>query len=61
MKQRNKDSLPRDTWPSRLWRYLRETARQDGPAFRHQMMSGAGYRLGSGAVSLLILWYEMRN
>jgi hypothetical protein len=64
MKQRNKDSLPReprDSWLRRAARYLREWVARQGRTVPEQMIRGASYSLGSGAVSLLIVWFEARH
>lgn len=61
MKQRNKDSLPRDTRLRRAARYLREWRARHGRSVKHQMIRGASYGVGSGAVSLLVVWFEARH
>jgi hypothetical protein len=50
MEESNKNSLPREYRLRRMVRHL-----------RNQMLRGAAYSLGSGAVSLLILWFEARH
>lgn len=51
-------------WMRRL-RRLREwaaaKAAQHGRDVKGQMIRGVSYGVGSGAVSLLVLWYEHRN
>jgi hypothetical protein len=61
MQQPNKDSLPRDRWVDRAVRYLREWPRRHGRTVHNQMIRGASYSLGSGAVSLIIIWFETRH
>jgi hypothetical protein len=50
MEEGNKYSLSREPRLRRLVRHLRD-----------QMLRGAAYGVGSGAVSLLVLWYEHRH
>lgn len=57
----NKDSLPREPRRRRVARYLREWAQRQGRIISGQMLRGASYSLGSGAVSLLLLWFEARH
>lgn len=61
MEQSNKDSLPRDSWWRRTARYLREWAARQGRIVPEQMLRGASYGVGSGAVSLLVVWFETRH
>lgn len=64
MKQRNKDSLPReprDAWLRRAARYLREWPAGHGRTVQDQMIRGVSYGVGSGAVSLLVVWFEARH
>lgn len=41
--------------------HLRERLPQQGRIVYGQVLRGAAYSLGSGAVSLLILWFESRQ
>jgi hypothetical protein len=61
VKQSNKDRPPRDRWLRRIWRHLREWTQDRGRIVSDQMLRGASYSLGSGAVSILILWMEARR
>jgi hypothetical protein len=61
MSERNKDSLPRDRWPGRWLRHLREWRARNGRTIHDQMLGGLSYGIGSGAVSLLVIWYETRH
>jgi hypothetical protein len=61
MKQSNKDSLSRDTRLRRTARHLREWPARHGRTVRDQMIRGASYGVGSGAVSLLVVWFEARH
>ncbi|GGU61842.1 hypothetical protein [Streptomyces lavendofoliae] len=69
MKHRTKDSWGEDRRPSRLLRHLRELWRRVHtsrwiPRREHRLhvhlAQGIVYGVGSGAVSLLILWAENR-
>lgn len=57
----NKDFLPRERWIARVVRYLREWPARHGRRVHDQMLSGVSYGIGSGAVSVLVLWYETRR
>lgn len=61
MQQRNKDDGPADRWMARAIRYLRQWPRRHGRTVHEQMIRGASYSLGSGAVSLLVIWFETRH
>jgi hypothetical protein len=61
VKQSNKDSLSREPRRRRVARYLRERFAGQGRIVSDQILRGASYRLGSGAVSLLIIWFEARH
>lgn len=69
MKHRTKDSWGGDSWLSRTLRHLRELGRRVHsfpwwPRREHRLhvhlAQGVSYGVGSGAVSLLILWVESR-
>jgi hypothetical protein len=57
----NKEQPPRDRWMSRVLSHLRKWRARNGRTVRDQMLRGASYSLGSGAVSLLIIWFEARR
>lgn len=61
MQQPNKDDGPVDRWMARVVRYLREWPGRHGRTVHNQIIRGASYSLGSGAVSLIILWFETRH
>ncbi len=60
-KKTNACSLPRDSRVRRLARYLRERVAGPSRTLYKQMLRGAAYSAGSGAVSLLIVWWQNRN
>lgn len=45
----------------RAVRYLREWPRRHGRTVHDQVLRGVSYGVGSGAVSLLVIWYETRR
>ncbi|MGI3226838.1 hypothetical protein ACRJ4B_26490 [Streptomyces sp. GTA36] len=53
--------LVRDSWPRRIARYLRQWQQRQGRIVSGQMLRGASYSVGSGAVSLIIIWFETRR
>jgi hypothetical protein len=59
--QTNKDSLPRDSRRCRIRRHLRKWASRNRQTVHDQILRGVSYGIGSGAVSLLVLWYETRR
>lgn len=61
MKESNKDDLPGDRWMPRMAHHLREFWARQGRIVSGQMLRGASYGLGSGAVSLLVVWFEARH
>ncbi|WP_405925799.1 hypothetical protein [Streptomyces sp. NBC_00035] len=61
MKQTNNDSLPREPRRRRIARYLREQFGRQGRIVYRQALRGAAYCLGSGAVSLIVVWFEARH
>ncbi|MEU5742090.1 hypothetical protein ABZ784_29365 [Streptomyces tendae] len=54
--QGNKDMGSMDRWRVRAALYLREWPRRHGRTVHDQVIRGASYGVGSGAVSLLIVW-----
>lgn len=61
MCQPNKDSLCRESRLRRIRRYLREWPQRQGRTVHDQMIRGASYSLGSGAVSLIVVWFQTRH
>lgn len=57
----NKERPPQDSLIRRVVRYLMEWPHRRGRMVRHQIIRGASYGVGSGAVSLLVIWYETRR
>jgi hypothetical protein len=41
--------------------YLRTLLKRHGNGVQNQLLQGAAYKVGSGAVTLLILWWETRH
>lgn len=58
--QGNKHSASLDTRRARIGQYLRKWVRHHGRGVQHQAIRGAAYSVGSGTVSLLILWMQAR-
>ncbi|MFB9391855.1 hypothetical protein ACFPM3_04135 [Streptomyces coeruleoprunus] len=54
------DSRPVDSFRGRTSAYLRKWARRHGRSVHAQVIRGAAYSLGSGAVSVIILWIQTR-
>lgn len=61
MSESSKSSLDREDRLHRMVFHLRERLPQQGRIVYGQVLRGAAYSLGSGAVSLLILWFESRQ
>ncbi|MFI8308717.1 hypothetical protein ACIF80_36005 [Streptomyces sp. NPDC085927] len=63
--QSNKDLGGVDRWMTQaiayMRRYLRKWPTSYARTVHDQMISGASYALGSGAVSVIILWLEARR
>lgn len=57
----NKDMGSVDSFPARALRYLREWPARHGRTVHQQMIRGASYSLGSGAVSIVIMWWQHRH
>jgi hypothetical protein len=49
-----------DTRRSRIALYLRKWARRHGRGVHAHLVRGLSYGVGSGAVSILIIWAERR-
>ncbi len=58
LEETNKYSLSRDSRLHRMLRDLRERFARPGRIVYGQVMRGAAYGVGSGAVSLLIMWWQ---
>lgn len=61
VQQPNKEPGRVDRWMVRAVRYLREWRRRHGRTVHNQMIRGASYTVGSGAVSLIIVWWQNRH
>ncbi|WP_086796921.1 hypothetical protein [Streptomyces caniscabiei] len=48
-------------WMRRAVSYLRTLFKRHGYDVQNQLLQGVAYKLGSGAVTLLILWWETRR
>lgn len=59
--QSNKDMGGVDRWMARAVRYLREWPARHGRTVHNQMIRGVSYGVGSGAVSLLVIWFQSRQ
>ncbi|MCX4826240.1 hypothetical protein OG883_42030 [Streptomyces sp. NBC_01142] len=60
---RKRCSKPRahlDRWRASTHRHLRKWIAVHGQSVQHQLIHGAAYTLGSGAVSLIIVWVQSR-
>ncbi|MGW0188157.1 hypothetical protein ACWDV7_20630 [Streptomyces sp. NPDC003362] len=49
-----------DRWMARAVHYLREWPRRYGRTVHNQMIKGVSYGVGSGAVTLIIVWWQSR-
>ncbi|GGS96988.1 hypothetical protein GCM10010270_81260 [Streptomyces violaceus] len=58
--QRNKEPDPLNRWWHRAWRHLRKWRNRHGRTVQDQMIRGVASGVGSGAVSLLIIWVQTR-
>ncbi|MGW6926272.1 hypothetical protein ACWGA9_34210 [Streptomyces sp. NPDC054950] len=45
----------------RVVRYLRKWCRRHGRIVHDQVVSGVAYGLGSGAVSVVVIWFQARQ
>ncbi|WP_328974202.1 hypothetical protein [Streptomyces canus] len=66
MEESNADRTPKQygrklRWPAGTACYLRDWGAQYGRKVPGGFLKGAAYKLGSGAVTLLILWWETRH
>ncbi len=48
-------------WLSSISTHLQKWSGGRGHGVHHHFLQGAAYKLGSGAVTLLILWWETRH
>jgi hypothetical protein len=56
----NKNGADLNTWRARVVRYLREWPARHGRSVQDQVWRGAAYGVGSGAVSVIVVWFESR-
>jgi hypothetical protein len=56
----NKDGVSVDRRRGRLATYLHKWARRHGRGVHTHLVRGLSYGVGSGAVSILIIWAERR-
>lgn len=54
-------STPMDKPHSPVWARLRKRLRNDGQTVHRGLLEGASTKLGSGAVTLIILWMQSRH
>ncbi|MER7741972.1 hypothetical protein ABTX34_27290 [Streptomyces sp. NPDC096538] len=50
-----------DRWLSSIRSHLQKGRENRGHSVHHHFLQGAAYKLGSGAVTVLILWWEARR
>ncbi|MFC4506071.1 MULTISPECIES: hypothetical protein [Streptomyces] len=50
-----------DRWRTKTICYLRKWIGRRGQGVHMHFLQGVAYKLGSGAVTLLILWWETRH
>ena len=60
-KRRPKHPAPRGRQHTETVRRLRNWLGQQGRNVPSEFLQGAAYKLGSGAVTLLVLWWETRR
>ncbi|MFF4355183.1 hypothetical protein [Streptomyces sp. NPDC001530] len=60
-KRQPKHPPRRDRRRAETIRHLRKWIGQQGRSAPGEFLHGASYKLGSGAVTLLILWWETRH
>ncbi|MCC3655788.1 hypothetical protein LIX60_30880 [Streptomyces sp. S07_1.15] len=60
-KRRPKHLARMGRWRTNTTCYLRKRAGGRGHNLPSQFLQGAAYKLGSGAVTLIILWWEARR
>ena len=59
-RQSTDDSASKGTWPQRVARNLRNRLELGGHGAHHYFLRGVSYSLGTGAVSLIIVWVQSR-
>ncbi|MFC5220464.1 hypothetical protein [Streptomyces coerulescens] len=59
-KRQPKHPSRRDKRLAETIRHLRERISRQGQSVPGEFLKGAAYKLGSGAVTLIILWWEAR-
>lgn len=57
----NNESPSGDSWPRRIARYLREWPGHSGRIVHDELLRGMSYKVGSGAVSLIVIWMQTRR
>lgn len=60
-KPQPKHPFRRDGRRTRTIRHLRKWMSRQGRSLPGQFLQGAAYRLGSGTVTLIILWWQTRR
>ncbi|MGW6015827.1 hypothetical protein [Streptomyces sp. NPDC055210] len=50
-----------DKWRTAIRIHLQKWGAHRGHSVHHHFLQGAAHKLGSGAVTLLILWWETRR
>ncbi|MFJ4329146.1 hypothetical protein ACIP3A_39385 [Streptomyces tricolor] len=60
-KRRAKHLGRMDSWRVGTICYLRKWITRHGHSIPAQFLQGAAYKLGSGAMTLLILWWQTRH
>lgn len=61
MSKASKEPKGPDRWTARAVRYLREWRARHGRTVHNQMIRGVSYGVGSGAVSLIVVWFQSRQ
>ncbi|MEV6781171.1 hypothetical protein [Streptomyces sp. NPDC051098] len=56
----NKAPNSKDTWAAQIGRHLREHGKRHGRFVQRHALQGASTALGSGAVTLIIVWAQSR-
>ncbi|WP_290014442.1 hypothetical protein [Streptomyces sp. ZSW22] len=60
-KRQRKHPRRRDRHQAATATHLRKWARQQGRNLTGEFLQGVAYKLGSGAVTLLFLWWQARH
>ncbi|MFB8182655.1 hypothetical protein ACFC8N_43030 [Streptomyces sp. NPDC055966] len=61
MKHHNKESEPEDSPVHRIADQIHRWTKRNMRKVNDEMIRGAASRLGSGAVSLVIIWFQTRH